>query len=80
MRLFDSYVEGLEEDDYGNVTLNTVTMSENGEIQSHKLSLNYTHHPGRRAVAENKIEKLKRETATLRDSIIQNFGRVCLVF
>ena len=72
MQLFDSYLEGLEEDDYGNVTLNTVSKSENGEIQTHKLSLNYTHHPGRRVGVETKIEKLKREATLLKDSIILN--------
>ena len=70
--MFNSYVDGLEEDENGNIILNTTAVSQTGESHPHQLTPNYTHHPGRRANTETKVEKLKREAEALRISIIQN--------
>ena len=67
MKAFNSFIEGLSEDEWGNIVLSTKTTT--GD--SHILTLNYTYHPGRRPV-ENKIEKIKREAVELKDRVLQN--------
>ena len=45
LKTFDSFVDGITEDEWGNVLLSTkIPTGEN-----HNLTLNYTHHPGRRS-------------------------------
>lgn len=67
MKSFNSFLEGLSEDDWGNIILSTKTSTSD----SHILTLNYTHYQGRRA-AESKIEKIKREAVELKDKVLEN--------
>ena len=59
MKSFDAFIEGLSEDEHGNILLSTTTSSATGD-ENHLITLNYTHHPGRRA-SESKVEKIRRE-------------------
>ena len=64
MTLFNLFLDGLTEDDTGNIVLATTATSDIGETTTHSLKLNYTHHPGRRpngADHETKVVKIKRE-------------------
>ena len=67
LTIFDSYINGLSEDEWGNIHLSTKTPT--GEV--HDLQLNYTHHPGRRS-GESKVDKIKRVAVELKDAILDN--------
>ena len=67
LAIFDSYINGLSEDESGNIHLSTKTPT--GEV--HDLQLNYTHHPGRRS-GESKVDKIKRVAVELKDTILDN--------
>ena len=69
MTLFNLFLDGLTEDENGNIVLTTTATSDIGETTTHSLTLNYTHHPGRRpngADPETKVEKIKRESLMLK--------------
>ena len=66
LKTFDSFVDGITEDEWGNVLLSTkIPTGEN-----HNLTLNYTHHPGRRAIS--KVVKIKSDAVDLKDKILEN--------
>ena len=67
LTIFDSYINGLSEDEWGNIHLSTKTPT--GEVDD--LQLNYTHHPGRRS-GESKVDKIKRVAVELKDAILDN--------
>ena len=70
MKLFEAFIEGISEDEWGNVVLSTTTSSSDGD-ESHLINLNYTHHPGRRAT-ETKVEKIKIKAVEIKDKFLQN--------
>ena len=73
--LFNLFVDGLTEDNNGNIVLTTAAASDIGETTTHSLTLTYTHRPGRRpngADHETKVEKIKRESLTLKEKILGN--------
>ena len=75
MTLFNLFLDGLTEDDNGNIVLTTTATSDIGETTTHSLTLNYTYHPGRRpngADHETKVEKIKRESLMLKEKILGN--------
>ena len=75
MTMFNLFLDGLTEDDNGNVVLTTTTTSDIGEATTHSLTLNYIHHPGRRpngADYETKVEKIKIESLKLEEKILGN--------
>ena len=75
MTLFNSFVDGLTEDDNGNIILTATATSDVGETTTHSLTLDYTHRPGRRpngADHETKVDKIKRESLALKEKILDN--------
>ena len=64
---FDSFINGINEDDNGNVCLSKTTST-----GDHVLCLNYNHCPGRSGRAESKVEKIQRESTELKYKIIEN--------
>ena len=75
MTLLNLFLDGLTEDDNGNIVLTTTATSDIEETTTHTLTLNYTHHPGRRpngADHETKVEKIKRESLMLKEKILGN--------
>ena len=75
MTLFNLFLDGLTEDDNGNIVLTTTATSDIGETTTHSPTLNYTYHPGRRpngADHETKVEKIKRESLMLKEKILGN--------
>ena len=75
MTLFNLFVDGLTEDDNGNIILTATITSDVGETTTHSLTLNYTHHPGRRpngADHETKVDKIKKESMALKEKILDN--------
>ena len=75
MILFNLFLDGITEGDNGQIVLTTTATSDIGETTAHCLTLNYTHHPGRRpngADHETKVEKIKRESLMLKEKILGN--------
>ena len=73
--LFNLFLDGLTEDDNGNIVLTTTATSDIGETTTHSPTLNYTNHPGKRpngADHETKVEKIKRESLMLKEKILGN--------
>lgn len=64
LNIFDICVEGLKEDDLGNIGLTSKTSI--GE--DHHLQLNYMQYLVQHASAESKLENIKREAIDLKDS------------
>ena len=66
LETFNSFIDGITEDEWGNIVLSTKTPT--GE--THNLTLNYTHHPGRRAIS--KVDKIKNDAVELKNKILEN--------
>ena len=65
--MFDSFIDGLNEDDLGNIVL--TRKSATGDYY---LQLNYMLHIVWHASAESKLDKIKREVIDLKGRVLKN--------